>query len=121
MASVIVHAEEDGAGPATPTRRAPIPRAVREQLWIAQNGRVFEAKCAVRWCKNVVTVFDFEAGHNVPASRGGSNDLANLRVICGNCNRSMGARYTLDEWDAVSGGGGGGGGAARTARCCAIA
>lgn len=89
----------DDDAPGTPRR--PIPRAVREQLWIERNGRVFEAKCGVVWCRNAVTVFDFEAGHDVPASRGGSNELQNLRVICGNCNRSMGNRYTLAEWDRV--------------------
>lgn len=38
-----------------------------------------------------------ELDHIVPLSRGGTNDDANLRVICGRCNRSKGAKLAAPE------------------------
>ena len=82
-------------------RRA-IPKALREQVWIVHIGRVFEQKCKVKWCENKITPFDFEVGHNVPVSKGGTNDIDNLRPICSKCNKSMGDNYTIDEFSDLS-------------------
>ena len=76
-----------------------IPKAIREQVWIQNLGRVFEHKCHVRWCQNVITVFDFHVGHDKPESRGGTLDLNNLRPICARCNLSMSDNYTIKEWE----------------------
>lgn len=75
-----------------------IPRAVREQLWVRDMGQAFQGKCKTAWCKNSVTVFDFQCGHNVPESKGGPTVLDNLVVICSRCNLSMGSQYTFTEW-----------------------
>ena len=40
------------------TRKQNIPKAVREQCWIASFGKVFEHKCYVDWCDNIINVFD---------------------------------------------------------------
>jgi len=82
-------------------RKQTIPKAVREQLWIRDMGRVFESKCKVTWCQNRINVFDFQCGHNIPESKGGKMALENLIAICGRCNTSMGDRYTIDEWSAL--------------------
>ena len=82
--------------------KATIPKALREQVWISWIGKKFSHKCLVNWCENIITVFDFECGHNIPESKGGSTDLKNLRPICGKCNRSMGDEYTIDEFSALS-------------------
>jgi hypothetical protein len=79
-----------------------IPKALREQVWITHVGKKFESKCVVRWCKNTITVFDFQCGHNVPESKGGSTDLSNLKPICSRCNLSMNDSYTIDEWAILS-------------------
>jgi 5-methylcytosine-specific restriction endonuclease McrA len=76
-----------------------IPKALREQVWKSALGPVFESKCVVSWCQNTITVFDFEVGHNLPESKGGATSLENLRPICGRCNKSMGNRYSIDEWN----------------------
>lgn len=79
-----------------------IPRALREQVWITHVGKLFESKCYIRWCKNKITVFDFQCGHNVPESKGGATDLYNLRPICSRCNSSMNDNYSIDEWIQLS-------------------
>jgi hypothetical protein len=81
-----------------PRKKAPIPTAMKEQIWLRDCGKVFETKCLVSWCQNRINVWDFQAGHNIPESRGGSTSLENLIPICGRCNLSMGNRYTIDEW-----------------------
>lgn len=82
--------------------RTSIPKAIREQTWIRYNGANFEAKCNVAWCQNIITPFTFEVGHNIPVSRGGDTNIDNLRPICTGCNRSMGNRYTIDEFSKLS-------------------
>jgi len=84
------------------TSKTQVPKALREQVWINYAGRIFERKCLVPWCQNIMTVFDFHVGHDVPESRGGATDLTNLRPICSRCNLSMGSQYTVQEWSRLS-------------------
>lgn len=81
--------------------KATIPKALREQVWIGYMGRAFEGKCRVRWCRNTITVFDFQCGHNFPESKGGATTLENLVPICARCNLSMGSQYTIGEWNTM--------------------
>lgn len=83
----------------TPKNKSTIPKALREQVWIGYMGHTFEGKCRVRWCRNTITVFDFQSGHNFPESKGGATTLENLVPICSRCNLSMGSQYTIDEWN----------------------
>lgn len=82
-----------------PYRKKKIPAAVREQVWIRHMGRVFEGRCNVVWCSNHITVFDFQAGHNIPESKGGETTVENLIPICARCNLSMSDSYTIDGWN----------------------
>lgn len=82
-------------------RKVKISAALREQVWIQRNGRVFETKCAVTWCHNTVSVFDFQCGHDIPESKGGPTNLENLYPICAKCNLSMSNNYTYKEWCAL--------------------
>lgn len=82
----------------TKYKKQSIPGALRKQVWIARMGKVFEAKCPTTWCSNIIDVYDFESGHNIPESKGGPTNIDNLIPICASCNRSMGDRYTFDEW-----------------------
>jgi 5-methylcytosine-specific restriction endonuclease McrA len=79
-------------------KKAPIPKALREQVWILNVGKQFEQKCLVKWCQNRMNVFDFHVGHNIPESQGGSTSIANLKPICARCNLSMGSQYSIEEW-----------------------
>jgi 5-methylcytosine-specific restriction endonuclease McrA len=82
-------------------KKARIPAALREQVWIQTMGHVFEGKCPVVWCTNNITVFDFQSGHNIPESRGGETTIYNLIPLCSRCNLSMGDQYTIDEWSQI--------------------
>ena len=79
-------------------KKRKIPKAMREALWIHHYPTVFSTKCKTTWCPNTITAFSFQAGHNVPESKGGITSLENLIPICPRCNLSMGNRYTFDEW-----------------------
>jgi len=47
-------------------RKASIPKAIREQVWLKTCGEVYRHKCYVHWCKNQMTVFDFHVGDMRP-------------------------------------------------------
>jgi 5-methylcytosine-specific restriction endonuclease McrA len=79
-----------------------IPLALRQQVWKTYVGTKFESKCLVGWCTNRITAFEYDVGHNIPESKGGTLDISNLRPICHKCNNSMSNTYTIDEWNKLS-------------------
>ena len=83
-----------------PYKKVPIPKALREQVWLGYMGHAFEGKCRIKWCRNTITVFNFQCGHNVAESKGGKTNVENLIPICGRCNISMGSQYSIDTWNA---------------------
>jgi len=78
--------------------RKKLPKALRQQTWLKYIGNNFETKCLIEWCQNKINPFNFEVGHNIPSSKGGSDDINNLRPICSQCNKSMGNQFTIDEF-----------------------
>lgn len=84
-------------------KKKSIPKAMREQIWIREFGKVFEAKCKTTWCQNPINAWDFQAGHDVPESKGGATQPGNLIPICARCNLSMSDTYTFKEWNAMNG------------------
>uniref|UniRef100_A0A6C0BHL4 HNH domain-containing protein n=1 Tax=viral metagenome TaxID=1070528 RepID=A0A6C0BHL4_9ZZZZ len=78
-----------------------ISKKLKEEVWIKHFGEIFSAKCPISWCSHKITVFCFEAGHNIPESKGGRTAIDNLIPICGECNRSMGDRYTITEFSSL--------------------
>lgn len=79
-----------------------IPKALREQVWIKRFGKTFSHKCSTPWCQNIMTVFDFQCGHDIAESKGGHTILENLIPMCARCNLSMGNTYTFKEWKQLS-------------------
>ena len=84
--------------PTKAARKHTIPKALREAVWITHAGRTFEKKCLTPWCPNIMSVFDFQAGHNIPESKGGPTTIDNLVPICSRCNVSMSNTHTFKEW-----------------------
>jgi 5-methylcytosine-specific restriction endonuclease McrA len=83
-------------------RKKTIPKAIREQCWLQNFGKKYEEKCYINWCKNIITVFDFQVGHDIPESKGGTLNLNNLKPICSRCNSSMGNNFTIKEWNRLN-------------------
>lgn len=75
-----------------------ISKKLREEVWLKHFGKTFSSKCPIQWCTREISVFAFEVGHNIPESKGGRTTIDNLIPICGECNRSMGDRFTIDEF-----------------------
>jgi 5-methylcytosine-specific restriction endonuclease McrA len=75
-----------------------LPKRIREVVWNTYNGETYSSKCYVPWCSNMINVFNYQVGHDIPESKGGSYDIGNLRPICGNCNLSMSNKWTIQEW-----------------------
>ncbi len=69
-------------------KRKTIPKTIKVELWKRYNGKKYYGKCFV--CGKKIDIHHFEAGHVIPASKGGSDKISNLRPICFGCNRSMG-------------------------------
>ena len=74
------------------------PKRIREVVWNTYNGETYSSKCYVSWCNNIINVFNYQVGHDIPESKGGTYDIGNLRPICSNCNLSMGNKWTIQEW-----------------------
>lgn len=81
----------------TPKKKV-ISKKLREEVWLKHFGKIFSSKCPIQWCTREISVFAFEVGHNIPESKGGRTTIDNLIPICGDCNRSMGDRFTIDEF-----------------------
>jgi hypothetical protein len=78
--------------------RGSLPKRIREVVWNTYNGETYSSKCYVPWCSNMINVFNYQVGHDIPESKGGTYDIGNLRPICSNCNLSMGNKWTIQEW-----------------------
>ena len=92
------HTKTSNQTPKQKHRKQKIPIALRQACWVRQFGETYRHKCFVDWCHRKITCFDFEVGHNLPESKGGTLDLDNLRPICRQCNIGMGNMYTIDQW-----------------------
>jgi 5-methylcytosine-specific restriction endonuclease McrA len=77
------------------TKRKPIGRSLRHQVWLKYMHKKAEGKC---YCCRIRTIHvtDFQVGHNKAVAKGGKDHISNLRPICGVCNRGMGTKSV--EW-----------------------
>ena len=64
-------------------KKETIPKRIRELVWTTHNTEVFSNKCYVSWCNNIINVFNFQVGHDIPESKGGTLDIDNLKPIFG--------------------------------------
>lgn len=80
------------------TKRKPIPKKIRGEVWTKHFGDSTNGFCYC--CKTPLNCFeDWHAGHIIAQSRGGTDTADNLRPVCGSCNLSMGSE-SMDEFKA---------------------
>ena len=79
-------------------RKARVPRALKEQVWIKHNKKKFQVKCPTEWCKNKINCFNHHVGHIRPESKGGATNIETLKPVCAKCNLSMSNTHTMDEF-----------------------
>ncbi len=69
--------------------RKKLTKDQRVEVWKKYIGATkAEGPCYV--CKKTIHVTDFDVGHNIARAKGGSDNIANFRPICRQCNRGMG-------------------------------
>ncbi len=68
--------------PPAPPARAPIPEAVRAEVWRRDLGSCIACGCKER----------LQFDHIIPISKGGGSSVANLQVLCEACNKAKGAK-----------------------------
>jgi len=76
-------------------KRKNIPQTVRNSLWSKSYNDNINGKCYV--CNGSITIHTFHAGHKMSVKNGGTNNIANLEILCPNCNLSMGTQ-DLEEF-----------------------
>lgn len=75
----------------------------REQIWDLY--KYTTDNCCRCWVCEVKLQHDnFECGHIIAKSRGGSSQIDNLIPLCGGCNKTMGTRNAREYKDNISAG-----------------
>lgn len=76
-------------------KRKKFNKVQREQIWKYYIGDNMNGKCYC--CERDISFTTYEIGHVHPVAMGGDDEIGNVRVICGLCNRSMGTQ-NLEEF-----------------------
>lgn len=77
-------------------KRKNIPKPVKNQLWRDHFGSNMKGNCYCCNCQ-IDALEGWEAGHIIAASKGGLDNVNNLRPVCSTCNKSMGNMH-MDEY-----------------------
>ena len=77
-------------------KKKTIPKPLRKLVWNTYVGeKKGEGGCYV--CAESITPFKYECGHIIAESKGGVTQIHNLRPVCSDCNKSVGAQ-NMDEY-----------------------
>jgi hypothetical protein len=75
----------------------PEPKKVPNRRPISKKKLIAVMQKSESKCVACGSTEDLHVDHIIPHSRGGSNDLQNLQMLCAPCNLSKGTK-TMDEW-----------------------
>lgn len=78
-------------------KRKNIPKAVKGACWNENIGPDNASGQCFTGCLNIISQQNFQVGHIIAVSNGGSDELSNLKPICQQCNTSMGDQ-NMDEF-----------------------
>lgn len=71
------------------TVRRTIPKSVKDSVWNSNIGQDKPyGNCFI--CGKPIHIQDFDVGHNKAVTKGGTDNISNLKPICRTCNTSMG-------------------------------
>ncbi len=74
--------------------RDPIRKRARSGIKVGVWRKLVEKHPACSLCGYEFQNLDFEMDHDLPLSRGGSNDIENLQLLCHRCNKGKDALTT---------------------------
>ncbi len=69
-------------------KRRTISKDLRAEVWKLHIG-ISKAEGPCYACGRTIHITEFDVGHNIAKSKGGTDNVKNLRPICRQCNRGM--------------------------------
>ena len=85
------------APPARFAATVPEPIGERNKRAIPQDVKIAVSARDGGRCRQCGSTDKLHFDHVIPLSRGGSNSVANIQLLCGVCNRAKGAKWRGDE------------------------
>jgi hypothetical protein len=74
--------------------KAPIPKSLRDEVWLRDIGNKFFGNCFV--CNVSIKYSEYSCGHIVSEKLGGKMIKENMKVLCKSCNSKMGTENLFD-------------------------
>ena len=73
-----------------------IPKSVRSHVWNLYIGPTINEHRCLCCKKAVIKITEFDCGHVIAESAGGTHEIGNLRPICSACNHAMGSQNMIE-------------------------
>ena len=79
-----------------PYKKQKIPKSVRTHVWDLYIGQHINEHRCLCCKKTLIKITNFDVGHVIAESNGGSLEINNLRPICSVCNHAMQSMNMID-------------------------
>lgn len=77
-------------------KKEAIPKSVRSHVWNLYIGPTINEHRCLCCKKAVIKITEFDCGHVIAESVGGTHEIGNLRPICSACNHAMGSQNMIE-------------------------
>ena len=77
-------------------KKEAIPKSVRSHVWNLYIGPTINEHRCLCCKKAVIKITEFDCGHVISESAGGTHEIGNLRPICSACNHAMGSQNMIE-------------------------